>query len=91
MNNLECKDCQYFLQHYILDKQKFYKIYCGHCTFSRAKRKCPDMPACEHFTAGSADTDAFASKEYLTKELLQYMLTLDLLPEIKDALTAFQD
>ena len=36
-----------------------------------------------HYIAGSAPEEAFATKEYLSKELLQYILSLDLLPEIE--------
>lgn len=50
----------------------------------RAKQKLPDAKACENFIPGSAQENAFASKEYLSKELLQYMLSLELLPEIED-------
>lgn len=88
MNNLQCKNCQHFLQHYGFDKRKLFRMYCGHCTLSYVKRKRPDTPACTHFTPGPADTEAFATKEYLSKELLQYVLSLELLPEIADAPTS---
>ena len=79
-----CKECQYFLQHYTLDTRKIFRVYCGHCTFRAAKRKHPDAKACENFVPGSSQEGAFASKEYLSKELLQYLLKLDLLPEIEN-------
>lgn len=80
----KCNACQYFLQHYCFDKRKLFRVYCGHCTFSGVKRKHPDAKACENFIAGLTDTDAFATKEYLSKELLQYVLSLQLLPEIEE-------
>ena len=80
----QCKECHYYLQCYTFDGRKIFRVYCGHCTFSRPKRKRPDASACENFAPGSSQEDAFASKEYLGKELLQYMIGLELLPEIED-------
>ena len=82
MQENQCKDCENYLQHYALNKRKLYRVYCGHCTCFPAKRKRPDAAACELFHPGTPDTDAFASKEYLSKELLQYLLQLELLPPI---------
>ena len=84
MSEKKCHDCQYFLQHYCLDKRRLFRISCGHCVFSRAKTKSPDNNACENFVPGVEDTDAFVSKEYLSKELLRYVFQLPLLPEIDD-------
>ena len=80
----QCKTCEHFLQHYTLDTRKIFRVYCGHCTFSHPKRKLPDTKACENYSPGSAPENAFATKEYLSKELLQYMLNLELLPPIED-------
>ncbi len=80
----QCKNCQYYLQHYSLDKRKIFRVHCGHCTFAHPRRKRPDAKACENFSPGPTPEDAFVSKEYLNKELLQYVLNLELLPEIKD-------
>ncbi|MBE6958403.1 MAG: hypothetical protein E7447_04550 [Ruminococcaceae bacterium] len=85
MNNTTCKTCGHFRQHYILSEGKFLRIFCGHCTFSGSKTRKPFAKACEHYEFAPADVDAFATKEYLTKELLQYVLHLELLPEIDDA------
>ncbi len=82
MNEKFCKDCAYYHQHYVFDQKKIFRVYCGHCTFSRVKRKLPDAPACERFAQGTTDEAAFATKEYLGKELVQYLLRLDLLPDI---------
>ena len=84
MNNQCCANCHYYLQHYTIDTRKIFRVYCGHCTFSQPKRKKPDAKVCENFTPGTAQEDAFVSKEYLSKELLQYLLTLELLPQIQD-------
>ena len=84
MTEQKCKDCQYYLQHYTLDTRKIFRVYCGHCTFKHPRRKRPDTKACEHFKPGAVQEEAFVSKEYLSKELLQYVLELELLPKIED-------
>lgn len=83
MKDKQCKDCQYYYQHYSLDKRKIFQVCCGHCTFSGSRRKLPDAAACNSFTPAAPREQAFASKEYLSKELLQYVLKLDLLPNIE--------
>lgn len=80
----QCNNCQHYLQHYTFDKHRIFRVYCGHCTFSRVRRKRPDTKACEYYIPGSAQEEAFVSKEYLSKELLQYMLSLELLPDIEN-------
>ncbi len=40
--------------------------------------------ACELFAPGQDQEAAFASKEYLSKELLGYLLSLELLPKIEN-------
>lgn len=87
MENPQCKDCENYIQHYAFDKRKIFRVYCGHCRKNYRKRKYPHSPACEEFLPGSIDIDAFATKEYLSKELLQYMMRLDLLPPIHEAPT----
>ena len=84
MNNNKCKSCAHYHQHYALNHRRIFRVYCGLCTFSRAKKKLPDSNACANFVMVEPDEFAFATKEYLSKELLQYVLHLDLLPEIND-------
>lgn len=84
MNDKRCADCCHYLRHYTFNKRKIFQVYCGHCTFLRARRKLPDAKACENFEPGTSQESAFATKEYLSKELLQYLLSLELLPEITD-------
>ena len=79
-----CKDCKNFSQHYTLDARRIFRIHCGHCKIYPPKNKKPNTAACENFVPGTPQEEAFASKEYLSKELLQYMLQLDLLPEIQE-------
>ena len=85
MSEQHCKDCQYYLQHYTFNKREIFRVHCGHCTWNRARFKHPDTAACKNFVPGTPQEDAFVSKEYLGKALLQYMLQLDLLPEIHNA------
>ena len=84
MNVKQCKNCQHFMQHLALNNRRLFRVYCGHCTRDRPKHKKPDAKACANFVHGFPQEDAFASKEYLSKELLNYMLSLDLLPKIED-------
>ena len=79
-----CKNCGHFHQHYAFDKKKIFRVHCGHCTLGTAKSKRPTKTACDAFSPAPPDEDAFASKEYLSKELLQYLLSLELLPPIAD-------
>ena len=81
-----CGSCTYFRQHYILNQRKIVRIHFGHCTFRRARAKQPDAKICEHYTPAPPDEDAFVSKEYLSKELLRYVMALELLPEIENRL-----
>ena len=83
MTEKHCENCQHYMQHFALNKRRIFRVQCGHCTFARPKRKRPDAKACEHYTPGRPPEDAFATKEYLSKELLQYVLGLELLPAIE--------
>lgn len=78
------KTCVHYRQHYTFDSRKIFRVYCGHCTFSKPKRKAPDAKACENYMPTVPDETAFVSKEYLTKALLEYVFHLELLPEIHD-------
>ena len=84
MENNQCKNCAYFRQHYALDRRKIFRIYCGHCTLQTPKTKRPDTLACGSFVPTLPDESAFVTKEYLSKELLRYLLQLELLPPIEE-------
>ena len=84
MNEQQCKNYQHFLQHPALNKRRLFRVYCGHCTFGKARRKQPDAKACENFVPGLLPEESFVAKEYLSKELLNYVLGLELLPEIEE-------
>ncbi len=85
MDQNTCNTCAYYRRHYTFDQRKIFRVYCGHCSFQRPKRKRPDTKACENYAFAEPDENAFASKEYLSKALLEYMFNLDILPEIYDA------
>lgn len=82
MTQNTCGTCAHYRRHYVLDQRKIFRVYCGHCTYLKAKTKRPDSKICENYVQTAPDEEAFASKEYLSKTLLEYMLRLELLPEI---------
>ena len=84
MKQNTCDHCVYYRQHYTFDQRKIFRVYCGHCTKHRARTKRPDAQACEHDVQRDDGEEAFVSKEYLSKALLEYMLKLELLPVIYD-------
>ena len=86
MNEPCCKSCRYFIQHYALRNSRLIQVYCGHCTYAAPKAKRPDRKACEHFEQGENDTEHFANKEYLSKKLLDKVLSMELLPDIEESL-----
>lgn len=47
---MECKDCQYFFQHYVSRKKDCYvSVHCGHCVYPFIKHRKPDSPAWKNF------------------------------------------
>ena len=87
MSETTCSSCMYFKQHYALDERTIFRVYCGHCTCQRVKPKRPDTKICKNYIQKKPDENAFVSKEYLSKKLMDYMLSLELLPTIKDEMT----
>ena len=84
MNNNFCNTCMHYRQHYTFDHRKIFRVYCGHCTYQKAKTKRPDSKACENYSISKSPEQAFVTKEYLSKVLLDYILRLELLPDIYD-------
>ena len=82
MDNHICKFCAHYRQHYTFDQRKIFRVYCGHCTYQKVKTKRPDAKACDYYLWSESAEEAFVAKEYLSKALLEYMLKLELLPEI---------
>ena len=85
MKQTTCGSCIYFRQHYILNQRNLVRVYCGHCTNMSPKHKRPDSKVCDKYQFAAPAENPFVSKEYLSKALLDYMLHLDLLPEICDS------
>ena len=85
MENNHCKDCTYFHQHYGLDAKRLFRVFCGHCTaFKRIRKRLPDNLACDRFVPAPPQETAFVTKEDLSKTLLEYVMQLELLPQITD-------
>jgi len=79
-----CQNCMHYRQHYSLDDKRLFQVYCGHCVLNVRPKKRPDAIACEKFAYAPQKENAFVSKEYLNKALLNYMMGLDLLPPIEE-------
>ena len=71
------------MQHYIFSESKFRWVNCGHCMGPERRHRKPDAKACQHYIYNPSAETRFVSKEYLTKELLKYVLSLDLPPQIE--------
>lgn len=82
MQKNTCSTCAYYHQHYAFDQRKIFRVHFGHCTNQRVKAKRPDSEICGNYMRAEPDETAFVTKEYLSKELLEYMMKLELLPEI---------
>lgn len=75
-----CENCFHFHQHYGISKGKIFEVYFGHCSFRRIKAiSKPDKNSCEHFVFCDKQNNEFLSKQFLYKELLLYLLNLELL------------
>lgn len=84
MNQATCSSCKHFHPHYTFNQRKIFRVYCGHCTCLMAKTRRPDAKICERYAQTDPNEAPFVSKEYLSKALLEYMMKLELLPEIYD-------
>ena len=75
----KCGNCTKYIQHYGIFDGKLRKVFYGHCM---EKNKCnldEDSAACNLFVPGDPMDTRMVSKEYLTKELLQKVLSMSLL------------
>ena len=48
-NDLICKNCNHFRQHYIKFGKSYRQILYGHCVYPRLKKRDSDTKACEYF------------------------------------------
>ncbi len=85
MENQLCKNCKHFYQHYGLGDRGIFRLQCGHCGLPRLRIKKPCQKACVEFVPGDSKEKAFVSKDYLSKALLDWIMRLELLPEIEEA------
>lgn len=87
MNTPVCQTCVHYRRHYVLDDQSCIPVDCGHCTYPRIKHREPGCRACGNYelrTVPPALPDRESVVHFLTKDLLQYILSLRLPPEAKD-------
>ena len=88
MENLTCRQCEHFHIHYILDKHRATPLDCGHCSYPRLKKRRPSEAACIHYSENlmSKDLpDRTGVLDFLTVEMLEYIMGLALPPEVEDA------
>ena len=85
MHTLTCKTCKHFHQHYILSKDYGATVNCGHCTCRNNKHRRADAKTCDLYEPPETPHTPPSRREtirYLTTEVLEYILSLDLPPEI---------
>ena len=87
MEHSTCETCLHFRRHYGISDGRIFRIHCGHCVYPKTRRKQPTANACQFYEPTTPVEDAFVTKHYLTKELLQHLLNMELLPPIEDAPT----
>ena len=50
MKEYTCKDCEYFMRHYIKRAKRYTPLIYGHCMEPRIKNRHINHPACEKFS-----------------------------------------
>ena len=85
MEEEQCKNCVHYRRHYTLSNQRATAVNCGHCTHPRMKTRKPDAKACIHFVEQTEQDvpDRMEVIRYLNTEVLQFVLGLELPPEIE--------
>ena len=84
-NGKQCRDCVHFRQHYYLSEQYGFLLDCGYCVTPRLKHRKASAKVCSCFTpwpGGAPFPDREKIIRYLTTEVLQHILSLELPPEI---------
>ena len=83
MEEKTCAMCANYYQHYTLTEHGLVSVCCGHCRVSVQRKTKPDRKACEDFVPGTQNKrELFVTKKYLSKKLLQYILDMELLPDM---------
>lgn len=49
MESKFCRECEFFIQHYVKLRNKYVEAGCGHCINGRFKTCAPQRKSCEHF------------------------------------------
>ena len=84
MNTSVCKNCIHYIRHYIVDKKHYAAINCGHCVYPMLKTRKPNTAACKNFVLREEPLslpDRNETLHFLTKEVLEYIMSLELPPE----------
>ena len=83
MEELNCKQCKYFHQHYTVNSHYYSAVNCGHCVFPRIKHRSPLHTVCTHFLPiknRSDLPDRIEVIRFLTTDILQEILKPPLPP-----------
>ncbi len=85
MQQKTCQDCIHFKQHYHLTESHGFMVDCGHCVCPGIKHRKASAKICERFQQREkADRpDRAKTIRYLTTELVQWIMELDLPPNIE--------
>ena len=86
MQQPSCLSCRHYRRHYVFSGDRAMATNCGHCIFSRGKHRRPGAPACAQYQPTEAETplDRENVIQYLTTELLDYVLHLPLPPKVEE-------
>ena len=85
MSELTCRTCVHFKQHYVVDDQRCVMTDWGHCAYPRSRQKRPDTKACAHYEERTEPVrlpDRDGVIRFLTTEMLQHILSLELPMEV---------
>ena len=74
----KCGECVHYIQRYAILEGELRKIFSGHCTQKRRKKLDQISPAGELYIQGEPIDSKLVTKKYLTKELLQKLLSMEL-------------
>ena len=80
-----CSMCEHFHQHHYLSGNQAVAVDCGHCVQARMKHRKASARVCADFcerTKPSPAPDRASTIRYLTTEVLERIMALELPPEI---------
>ena len=44
-----CRDCTYYIRHYVFIREHYLAAWCGHCIHKRIKQRKPDHKSCRYY------------------------------------------